>query len=617
MTPVGESSVSIKFDVNKGEKITIRRINFIGAKKLDKDTLQLDLANKEADFMGWLPFLNDGEAHVDQLAYDAYRLKDTYMKHGYIDAYVSKPLMRVDFGSYNAKINYLVHEGEQYRIGNIEVESDIDALDEKRLKSMLVLHKGKIFNIKKMRRDMRTLKTAAGDLGYAYARVIPQMHKDEEKHTIDLKFVIQGGDVVTINDVLISGNNQTKDRVIRRYLYLAPGDKYSATDLQDSRNALGRTGFFESVKIEEQRISEDKINLLVKVKEAPTGTISVGGGYSTYEKAIFTASVSDKNFLGTGIAASLGLEFSRIKRSYTISLTNPRVWDSLYSLSLGLSKRHYEYPNFITDTKSASLVVGREFMRYWHISAGVQYVDNNSRENNDTSLLGFEQNLSLIDPIGFYSDRYKKSSVLASLSFDNTDDYYVPRSGMVAALNFEFASLSGDDVNLTQYPGGYGTFTKVTGKFGYFYGLEDWIDYDLILRFKARAAMIVSDSDKKLPIAEKLFIGGAGSLRGYDPYSLSPGSSANYYGTGGKKSATFSLEASIPFSESAKMRLTGFYDYGMIGEESFGEIKRSSAGVVVEWLSGFGPINLIFAKALDAKGYDRTSTFEFTMGTKF
>lgn len=618
VSPVGVNGISLVFDVNKGEKIEIEKIHFVGADKLDKDEIELNIANKEADFMGWLPFRNNGVAVVDQLQYDAYRVKDVYMKHGYLDAYVGKPLMRVDFGSYKAEIDYQIKEGEQYRVGEVSVAQDIDGLEDDALLSSLSLKEGKIFNIKKMRRDMARLQEIAGNRGYAYAKVVPQMHKDAQEHRVDIQYLIQSGAPVEINDVLITGNKVTKDRVIRRYIYLAPGDTYNATDLKDSKNALQRTGFFEKVDIQMQRISEDSVNLLVKVKEAPTGTISAGGGYGSYEGFMLNASISDKNFLGTGISASAGFDFSKISKNYNISFTNPKLWDSHYSLSLSLNKRHYEYYNFTQDTFGGSLMLGREFMRYYHASVGVGYVDNKSKENKNAKAY-YEDNVT-IDPRSIYNDQYKKLSYYAVLSYDNTDDFYVPREGMIARLNLEYAQLSGDDYNATAGSGeenGYGNFLKSSLKFGLFYGVEDWIDYDLIFRLKVRATTIESGDKEKLPIGEKLFLGGIGSLRGFEPYSLSPGSTSSNYGLGGKKRASTSLEASIPLSEAAKMRLTGFYDYGMIGEEKFDEIKRSSVGVMLEWQSGFGPINLVFAKALDDKKNDRTSVFEFSMGSRF
>jgi len=545
------------------------------------------------------------------------------MKHGYLDAYVSKPLMRVDFGSYNAEVDYQVSEGNQYRVGEVSISQNIEGLDSEALLDNLTLKKGKIFNIKRMRADMKNLKEAVGNLGYAYANVAPQMHKNPETKTVNLQYMLQAGQEVTINDVLISGNDTTKDRVIRRYLYLAPGDKFSAIDLKDSKNALGRTGFFEKVDIQSQRISEDKINLLVNVKETSTGTISLGGGYGSFEGLMVNASVSDKNFLGSGISASAGFDISKISTNYNLSFTNPKLWDSQYSLGFSIYKKKSEYSNFTQDQLGGSLTLGREFLRHFHASIGIGYVDNQSEanDNNFTSSSSFNSGNLVLDQQTrdlFYGDKYKKTSIYAALSFDNTDDFYTPRTGMIAAINMEFASLDGNsnDVNLTQYPKGYGNYIKTSAKLGLYYGMEDWIDYDLILRFKARATTISSGEGEKIPVAEKLFMGGIGSVRGYDPYSLTPGD-ANGFVTGGKKRASVTFEASVPLSTAAKMRVAAFYDYGMIGEDSFTEIKRSSVGAVLEWQSAFGPINLIFAKALDDKPGDRTSSFEFSMGTKF
>jgi len=619
--PIGKSSLSVIFDVNKGEKIKIQKMNFVGASKLSQSDLEFDLANQEEDFLGWMPFLHSGEAKIDQLAYDSLRVKDVYMQHGYLDAEVSKPLMRVDFGAYKAEVDYKISEGVRYRVGKITITQKIKGLNANDLKGMLRLKEGKYFNIKRMRTDIKKLEEEVGNYGFAYVRVDPKMHKDAKTQTINLNYVVEEGAPVTINDVLISGNHTTKDRVIRRYIYLAPGDKFNARDLKDSKNALGRTGFFEKVDIQSQRISKNKINLLVSVKEAPTGSISAGGGYGSYEGLMLNASVADKNIFGSGINASLGFDISKISTNYNLSFVNPRLWDSLYSLSLSLYKKKYEYYNFTQDQLGGALILGREFLRYFRASVGVGYVDNQSEKNNK-QIVGQDGNQTFIDRYGFYDDKYKKASVFFNLSFDNTDDFYTPREGMIAAVNIEYANLSGDDFNTTIGSGeenGFGQFTKTSAKLGLYYGMEDLIDYDLILRFKARATVMTSGEGEKLPIAEKLYLGGIGSVRGYDPFSLSPLQNQNDLNSrmGGKKRASATVEASIPLSKAAKMRLAFFYDYGMIGQNNFDEIKRSSAGVVLEWQSAFGPINLVFAKALDDKPGDRTSTFEFSMGTKF
>lgn len=622
-TPVGESSVSLVFDVNKGEKIIIHKINFVGAENMSQSDLQFDTANKEMDWLGWMPWRNNGEATVDQLEYDAYRVKDVYMKSGYLDADVSKPLMRVDFGSYNAKVDYQVSEGIQYRVGTIGITQNVEGLNTEDLKDELTLKEGKIFNIKRMRKDIKKLEEKVGNFGFAYVKVAPQMHKDPEQKIINLDYVVQPGEPVTINDVIISGNDSTKDRVVRRYIYLAPGDKFNATDLKDSKSALGRTGFFEHVDIQSQRVSAEKINLLVKVKETSTGTISAGGGYGSYEGLMVNASISDKNFFGSGITSTLGFEISKISTNYNLSFVNPKIWDSMYSFGVSIYKRDYEYIDYTQDQLGGSMTLGRQFFRHMHVSVGVGYVDNDSSYNDSYEY----------DPDVFnaYYDQYKKTSIFTTVSYDNTDDYYTPREGWKAMLNLDYSSLDGDDYNEALYDS-YADIFKVSAKVGYYYGLEDWLDYDMILRFKARMTSINGSDDEYIPIAERLFMGGIGSVRGFDPYSISPtvprleNGVVYDYRIGGTQRASGSIEASIPLSAAAKMRLAFFYDYGVItsdtvptvnGDLEFDNISRSSTGVVLEWQSGFGPINLVFAYPIDDEPDDRTSVFEFSMGTKF
>ncbi|SFZ98365.1 Outer membrane protein assembly factor YaeT precursor [hydrothermal vent metagenome] len=624
---VGTNAVSIVFEVNKGEKIKIKKLNFIGAKALSQSELETGIVNQEESMFSFIPiYFNSGEVKVDQLEYDAYRVKETYMKHGYLDADVSKPLMRVDYSAYTAEVDYQIKEGPQYRIGAVSVTQSIPGLNTAELTDKLSIKSGRIFSITKLRKDMKMLEEEAGNLGYAYAKASPDMNKDPEKKVVSIRYKLTAGNKVTINDVLISGNDTTKDRVVRRYIYLAPGDKFNAKDLRDSKNALQRTGFFEGVDIQSQRVSDDKINLLVKVKETSTGTISAGGGYGSYEGLMVNASISDKNLFGTGLNTTLGFEISKISKNYNLSFVNPRVWDSMYSLGVSIYKRDYEYIEYTEDQLGGSVNVGREFLRYFYGSVGVGYVDNNSKYNEDY------QPTNTID-VDFFADQYKKSSLYASVKFDNTDDYYLPREGFIASVGSEFAQMDGEmkQINIDRGYTEFDNFTKINARFGAYYGLNDWIDYDMILRFKARYTKIISGDDQYIPISERLFMGGIGSVRGYNPYSLSPTVGASRIG--GTERASTTVEASVPLSEAAKMRLAFFYDYGVIktdpvrtkggspvdfSKELYGDnVARSSTGVVLEWQSAFGPINLVFSYPIDDEEFDQTASFEFSMGSKF
>ncbi|TQV61935.1 MAG: outer membrane protein assembly factor BamA [Sulfurovum sp.] len=598
-----DESIGLVFNVNKGEKIYIKNIDFAGANNLSHSELQKALANKEEDIAGWLPGLNNGVAKIDQLEYDSARLKDTYMQNGYLDAEVSDSLMRVDSGSYKADVSYKIKEGEQYRVGDVSIASLPDGVDKEELNDSLKLLKGKVFNVNKMRTDIELIRDAVGDLGYAYAKVSPNFHKNDTTKTVDVQYMINTGRIVTINDVIISGNHTTKDRVIRRDIYLAPNDKFSIKDLKDSKNALQRSGYFEKVDIEPQRVSEDTVNLLVKVKETHTGSIQAGGGYGSYQGFMLNASLNDRNIMGSGIDGSLGFDLSKVSTNFNLSLSNPRVWDSEYSGGIDLYKSKYEYSSYKDDSFGGSLTIGKKFGR--HLKGFLSYGYSDTQIDIDESTYtGYT----------LYTDSdlsYKKGMVSTGLTYDTTDDYYTPREGMIASGSLGYAGLGGDQ-----------KFLKGNANLGLYYGLEDAVDYDLILRYKLKANAMKDQGN--ISPAEKLFLGGVSSIRGYEFKSIAPhtdttDASGNIVRkfSGGMKSLVNTVEASVPLVSSANMRLAFFYDYGMIGETNFNEIQKAGYGASIEWYSPMGPINLVFGRAVNADNLDRTSSFEFTMGTRF
>ncbi len=600
-----EDSIALVFEVNKGEKIYIDKIDFAGAKKVDTDDLEASLANKEEEFMGWFPGLNDGVAHLDQLAYDGMRAKDVYMQDGYLDATVSNPLMRVDSGSYKADISYSINEGEQYRVSDISIVGETSLLDLNEIKDNLRVIQGKVFNIAKVRKDKAYIQEQIANQGYAYARVESAFHKDKQNHTVSLQYKVRTGKKVYINDVIISGNHTTKDRVIRRDVYLTPGDLFSLSELKESQNALGRRGFFEDVNIEQERVDDQHINLLVKVKETPTGSIQAGGGYGSYQGAMLSASVSDRNVLGSGINAGVSFDVSKISVNYSLSFTNPRIWDSDYSFGVNLYRSEFQFVTYDQKTTGIGTNIGKQLTHNLFGSLSYQYSNNSATlVDNSNNILAVQDYFSIFSP---EDSNYKKSMFSVGLNFDNTDDFYIPREGFILGGTLGYAGVGGDQ-----------KFIDTTGRFGAYYGLEDIIDYDLILRYKVRGRVLTDRGNIAIP--EKLYLGGIGSVRGYEPYSITPFSldaNGNRNLLGGTKSLVNTVEASIPLSKAAKMRLAFFYDYGMIGQTKVNEITKEGYGVSLEWISPMGPINLVFGKARNPDALDRTSNFEFTMGQKF
>ncbi len=592
-------SIHVKFLVNEGEEIIIKKVTYAGVDSVDSSDFDSMIANKEKQFMGWLWGRNDGKMKLAELEYDPLRIRDFYMQRGFLDANIDDPFVMVDFDSYDATMSYKVFEGDIYRVSDILIFQDESVIDDEELAKFIELEINKPFNIKTFREDSERIKTKIADLGYAFVQVEPDLKKDSETKSVDVIYRISAGKKVKIRDVVISGNSRTLDRIVRRELFLAPGDLYSMTDLKDSRNALGRTGYFESNTIEEKRIDDETMDLVVQVKEAPTGNLQIGGGYGSFGGLLLSVGISDRNIFGSGIDVGLSLERSQRTSNYSFNISNPRLNDSDFSGNFSVFSSSTEYDSYTIESQGLSLGIGHRFNRY---TSG--YLGYNFSENKYSDL----GNVTYIDPL--YYENYSKSSVIASLSFDNTDDYYIPREGITASQSVEYAGLGGD-----------AKLVKSRTSFGAFQGLEKLVGSDLIVRYKARYSHIFDEG--YTPYAERFYMGGIGSVRGYQSYSLSPVSETikDRHGDkakiGGKSMFTNSLELSMPLVDAARMRWALFVDYGMIGDSSPSEIKRGGYGVALEWFSPVGPLQLVFANPIGKKEGDDTTHFEFTIGQRF
>lgn len=606
-TPIAQSNAfNLIVNINQGNEIIIQKAIYEGRKELSVGDIEELTANKEKDFLGWMWGFNDGKLHLNELEYDSLRIQDAYMRKGFLDAQVSSPFLNVNFNDYNATLFYKITEGVRYKISDVKIVLETPVIEEEELYSGLKIKKGEYFDVQNLRADMDSIKTKVADIGYPFANVNPDLDKKDGE--VGVIYYVSAGKKVYINDVIISGNTRTADRIIRREILLAPGDLYNLTKVRQSENALRRLGFFESVKIDTRRISDDSMDLLVSVVETRTGELMFGLGYGSYDKITVNASVRERNLFGTGNSAQVYMDISKTRQLYNIGITNPRIFDSRYSASFEIFRSSYTDWNYTENNTGFSISVGRlltNFLRF-----GLTY--NLSRSQiNDFGSESYKTFYSYL-----FKDNFEpwKSSITPSLSFDNTDDYYFPKNGFIASTYLEYAGLGGDE-----------KYTKLYGKFAAYHHLKPWIKLDLIARYKAQAGYIFDEG--YTPVTNLFSMGGISTIRGYQSGSLSPcpeGFDGLY--VGGNYMFTNSVELSYGLFESLQMRISAFYDFGIIGNHkrsippftlSNEPIMRQSAGFAIEWVSPIGPIVLVFPWAIDPKPGDKTSNFEFTMGTRF
>ncbi|WP_120830776.1 outer membrane protein assembly factor BamA [Helicobacter pylori] len=712
---VSEGALLIVFDVNRGDSIYIKQSIYEGSAKLKRRMIESLSANKQRDFMGWMWGLNDGKLRLDQLEYDSMRIQDVYMRRGYLDAHISSPFLKTDFSTHDAKLHYKVKEGIQYRISDILIEIDNPVVPLKTLEKALKVKRKDVFNIEHLRADAQILKTEIADKGYAFAVVKPDLDKDEKNGLVKVIYRIEVGDMVYINDVIISGNQRTSDRIIRRELLLGPKDKYNLTKLRNSENSLRRLGFFSKVKIEEKRVNSSLMDLLVSVEEGRTGQLQFGLGYGSYGGLMLNGSVSERNLFGTGQSMSLYANIATGGgRSYpgmpkgagrmfagNLSLTNPRIFDSWYSSTINLYADYRVSYQYIQQGGGFGVNVGRMLGNRTHVSLGYNL--------NVTKLLGFSSPLynryysstkQIIIPsqpvcvsrlglllglrqvqscsapgsirvgqtppvTGLWDRDYHTpitSSFTLDVSYDNTDDYYFPRNGVIFS---SYATMSGlpspGTLNSWNGLGGNVRNTKVYGKFAAYHHLQKYLLIDLIARFKTQGGYIFRyNTEDYLPLNSTFYMGGVTTVRGFRNGSITPKDEFGLW-LGGDGIFTASTELSYGVLKAAKMRLAWFFDfgfltfktptrgsffynaptttanfkdYGVIGAGFERATWRASTGLQIEWISPMGPLVLIFPIAFfnqwgDGNGKkckglcfnpnmdDYTQHFEFSMGTRF
>ncbi|EDP5482407.1 outer membrane protein assembly factor BamA [Campylobacter jejuni] len=585
--------LELEFIVNRGENIIIDNVHLSGAKKFSYSDIEPAVVNKEKEFMGWMWGRNDGKLKVFELSNDSSRIADEYMKKGYLDVQVSSPYLKTYTDTYQANLTYFIKEGKPYKIKSISIENPLfdDKQNAQTVKD-LRSNTGKTINIEDIRKDVKTIETQSADLGYAFVEVYPDIQKNDQTQEATVVFKVIPHDKVYIRNVIISGNSRTVDRVIRRELYITEGNLYNRTDLSESKNALKRTSYFDDVNIKEEKVDDTHIDLIVDVKEASTGAISGGIGYGSSDGILLNASLSDTNIFGSGIKSSVSVDKSDDTLSGRISLINPRVLDSQYSLGGTLYSNDYEWDNYSEKNYGFDITVGRQFARYYNVSLTYNLEQSDIYHLSPTLLrTGYELGKSI------------KSSITPAITFNNTDDYYLPRSGIIASTSLEYAGLGGDQ-----------EFISSSSKFNFYQGLQDYIGYDLIYRYKASFYKVWDEG--YLPINQRIYLGGIRSIRGFESRTVSP---KNQWGdeVGGTIAFANSVELSFPLIDRIKLRGSVFFDYGMIGRKNLDEIKRMSTGIGIEWITPIGPLQLVFAKPLNDKKGDDTNSFEFNLGTRF
>ncbi|MCU0598455.1 MAG: outer membrane protein assembly factor BamA [Desulfobacterales bacterium] len=583
--PLEHNQADLEFIIEEGEKVRIKEIRFDGNTAFESEKLKKMMETSEKGFFSWLT--GSGELNMEKLNQDIVKINSSYQNSGYADARVGEP--EVTYSDEWIYIVIKIDEGDKYQMGNVGIAGDLVVSAEEML-SKLTCNKEPTFNRDAIRQDVLSLTDINADKGFARAEVVPEIDKDVDNLIINIMFHIKKNQPVYFEKINIQGNTKTRDKVIRRELEVFERELYSSTGMKESMKNLNRLDFFEDVNIRTlDGSAEDQTVLQLEIKEKPTGTFSFGGGYSGVDKLYVMAAVAERNFLGKGQDLQFKVQTGSVSRQYSLSFTEPWLFDIPLSAGVDLYQWNREYDDYDREATGGGVRFGYPIFKLTRGYISYNYDDSYIDDIDEDASEYIEQG------------SYTESSVSVSTVYDSRNRMFNPTEGASHKATVQYAGI-----------GGNVGFTKITAETGWYYPL-----------FWSTVGFLHAESgyvweNKYLPDYDRFYLGGINSLRGFDWREVSP-VDENGYEYGGDRYIQFNVEYLFPIIKDAGFMGLLFYDTGNAfdgGPLDLTEL-RETAGGGIRWYSPMGPLRLEHGTILDRKPGEDSGRWEFSIGGFF
>jgi outer membrane protein insertion porin family len=588
---VGKGEVAVTFQINEGEKVKIREIRIEGNKALSSKKITGVMKTK---VRGWLSFiLGTGYYKKDEMKADIERIRDLYYNNGYLKITVGEPVLSVTPDKKGMKISLQVSEGDQFKVSSVEISGN-KVYKENELRKLIKISPGTIFDKSVLTKDITALNDKYANSGYALVSIYPDLVPDEEKKTVRIVYKITEGDKYSIGQISISGNTKTKDKVIRREIRLDEGDTFDASALKRSYERLNNLQFFETVDISPKPRPQEKIvDLDVSVKEKSTGSISVGGGYSSVDHFVAMVDVTQSNISGTGRGVRLKGELGGKSSYYEASYRDPWFMDKPMSFTSSLYKTYRVYGDY--DSKATGFSVGfsKTFWEYWATSLGysLEYANIYNISSTASELVRDQEG------------KRWTSAISPSIVRDSRDNFIDASRGSRSSLGLTFAGLGGDNHFLSTvadsawyFPAFGPTTFMVRGRIGYATGLFG----------------------KEVPLYQRFYVGDINTIRGINFGDAGP-KDVNNEPIGGLKELIVNTEYIFPIVPEFKFKGVVFFDTGRAYDtnETYGTHLKFTTGAGIRWISPMGPIRVEYGFNLNKKPGEASNKIGFTFGSSF
>ncbi|HEX9780052.1 MAG TPA: outer membrane protein assembly factor BamA [bacterium] len=602
------NTISVFIAVDEGARLRIAEVLVEGNDAFPDSRVEKLIKSKRRWW--FFPGIYNGQV----LQEDLERVRAFYRKHGYQDAAVSHDVYRTPSGR-GLIVHLTIEEGLQHRIGGVDVAGEV-LFPEREIREVITLKPGAVYNTESLQEDLRMIKQYYGDRGYIHAVITPDTNLDPVTKRVDLVYRIEERELTYINRIDVEGNLKTRDVVVRRELRVFPGEVFDGAAIRKSIDRLYNLGYFEEVSVDTAPTDQaNREDLVVSVREAKTGSFSFGGGFSSIDRLVGMVELEQRNFdianyptfTGAGQDLRLRVEVGTVRRYFDVSFTEP--WIFGYPLSAGFDAYNRTRLRsrdlglgYEEERRGGGLRLGKEFADTVRTGLGYQFY------RTEISDVVEEASADL------KAEQGKTDISLGSLSvaWDRRDNRFSPTDGF-----YVFAS--------TDLAGG------IFGADREFYRAETGASYywphgeRFVLETRARAGIVDAYGDsEEVPIFERFFGGGAGTVRGYrerhvgprDPFSNDPiGGEATFIGTIEEVMTVVEDERGRPV-----LQISVFVDTGDVWRRvaDFGESLKSGLGVGARVSTPIGPVRLDMGYPLDdIAGEKKKIRFHFNISRSF
>ena len=625
LAPV-EAGVEILYTIEAGPRLKIERIQLEGNDHLkDRDLLKLMTTKAERWF---------GRGAYDEplLRSDLQTLRDFYRRKGWLDCTVGK---RVVYDDAKERMYVVVQITERHRyiLDRIVIRGN-RLFTRQELLDAFEHEEGGYFAPEALAKDVRTLRDLYGAQGHIRSRVRAEPIFAETGHRLELHVTITEGPVVYVDEIKIQGLRRTQDRIARRELMQDPGERVNAAKIEESKRRLLRTRLFASDDPTFQRDPvrprfedsdrPDRANVIFDLDEGKVGELNFGVGISSAAGLIGQVALTHRNFdpfdtpksgrdvaradafAGAGQSLSLKLTPGTRRQDYRLAWHNPRVFDGPYSTGFDLFLRRFFWNDWDEDRIGATVGVGREFFPDFVVTLTPGWEDINiSSVDDDAPADAFQ-----------VEGHNEKRKLTLAASYDKRDNIWLPTKGYVVTATAENAGWAlGGDVDTIKG-------TLEARRFFPVYEQIGWGTH--VVHLGARLGAIDATRGRRVPIFERFFAGGSGSMRGFDSYGIGPVDPATEDHIGGEVLMVANAEYDAPIVGNV-LRGVVFVDVGKVDEEITdfnGDDIRVSAGFGIRLrIAAIGmryiPLTLDIGFPIVKEHTDEREVISFNMGTGF